>query len=157
MTSAPKLDQIQLTRIVSASPNEVYRAFLDPARLSQWFGPGGFTVLNSQIDARVGGQHRTAIAGDNGVRGTFVSEIRELVPDERIVMTWSWVAETPRPADPPQDGSIVTIALREISPGSTELTLTHARLGGLPDEDGAGIADAWSQALDKLGDLYPGT
>jgi uncharacterized protein YndB with AHSA1/START domain len=147
-------DEAEVSRIISAPPAEVYRAFLDPARLRRWFGPGGFTVLDSTIDARVGGAHLTRIAGANGLRGTFASEILELVPDRRIVLTWSWVAETPRPADPPQGGSIVTIALREIPPAWTEITLTHSRLGGFPHEESAGIAEAWRQALDKLAGLH---
>lgn len=49
----------------------------------------------------------------------------------------------------------MTITLRETAAGSTELTLTHARLGGPPDEDSAGIAEAWGQALDKLAALEP--
>lgn len=148
------VDEARVIRIVSAPPAEVYRAFLDPERLRRWFGPGGFTVLESTIDARVGGAHLTRIAGANGVRGTFASEILELIPDRRIVLTWSWVTETPRPADPPQDGSIVTITLREVSSASTEITLVHSRLGGFPHEDSAGIVEAWIEALDKLAGLY---
>lgn len=148
-------DEAELIRIISAPAAEVYRAFLDPDRLRRWFGPGGFVVLDSTIDARIGGAHITRIAGANGVRGTFVSEVLELVPDQRIVLTWSWVAETPRPSDPPQDGSIVSITLREVTPGSTEIRLVHSRLAGYPDEDPAGIADAWTQALGKLADLHP--
>lgn len=64
------------------------------------------------------------------------------------------VAETPRPADPPQDGSIVSITLHEVAPGSTEISLVQSRLSGFPDEDPAGIAEAWTQALGKLSDLY---
>jgi uncharacterized protein YndB with AHSA1/START domain len=147
-------DQVELTRIIPASPAQVYQAFLDPGRLSKWFGPGAFTVLDSHIDARIGGQHRTEIAGANGVRGTFECRILELIPNERIVLAWSWVAAAPQPADPPQDGSTVTVTLREAGPESTELTLTHARLGGAPDEDSAGISQAWAEALDKLAALY---
>ncbi len=147
-------DVAELSRVISAPPAEVYRAFLDPDRLRRWFGPGGFVVVDSSIDARVGGAHRTRIAGANGVCGTFVSEILELIPDQKIVLTWSWVAETPHPAGPPQDGSIVSITLRDVAPGSTEIRLIHSRLAGTTDEDPAGIAEAWSQALDKLADLH---
>jgi uncharacterized protein YndB with AHSA1/START domain len=147
-------DEVELIRIISAPVADVYRAFLNPDRLRRWFGPGEFVVLDSTIEARIGGAHITRIAGANGVRGTFVSEILELVPDQKIVLTWSWVAETPRPSDPPQDGSIVSITLREVTPGSTEIRLVHSRLAGYPDEDPAGIAEAWSQGLGKLADLH---
>ncbi len=147
-------DEAEVSRVVSASAAELYRACLDPDRLRRWFGPGGFTVLDSAVDARIGGAHRTRISGANGVSGTFVSEILELIPDRKIVLTWSWVAETPRPADPPQGGSVVSITLREVAPGSTEIRVVHSRLGGFPHEDPAGIAEAWTQALRKLADLH---
>lgn len=73
-------DSIEVTRLISAPPAAVYQAFLDPARLSKWFGPGGFTVTESIIDARIGGEHRTEIAGRNGVRGAFVCRIRRHHP-----------------------------------------------------------------------------
>jgi uncharacterized protein YndB with AHSA1/START domain len=80
----------------------------------------------------------------------FDCEITELVPAQRLAMTWSWVAETPAPAGVPQAGSVLMISLREVEPGQTELTLVHASLGGAPDEDPAGIAGQWAQALAKL-------
>lgn len=69
------------------------------------------------------------------------------------MLTCSRVSDSPRAGDPPQDGPIVTITLREANAGSTQLTATHSRRAGA-DEDSAGIADAWDQALDKLAALY---
>ena len=141
-------DSVRLTRTISAPPDAVYRAFVDPELVSTWFGPGGFRVEHVDIDPRVGGAHRVAVSGPDGVRGTFACEFRELVPNERIVLSWSWEFDPPR--HEPQDSSLLTITFREISPGTTELALVHTRLGGPPDEDPAGIEEAWNQALEKL-------
>ena len=73
--------------------------------------------------------------------------LRELVPDKRIVMTWSWVADGGTYG--PQE-SLLTIELRATAPGSTELTLIHSGLNGFPDEDPGGIRRAWGQAMVKL-------
>jgi len=150
MTPAIGGSSVRLTRTLKATPDEVYQAFLDPARLSRWFGPGDFDVLDVDIDPRPGGRHHTVVAGPNGIRGTFACEIRELIPAERIVLSWSWVLDSPTPQADPQHGSVLTITLREAAAGVTELTLLHSHLGGLPDEDPPGIHDAWGQALDKL-------
>lgn len=141
-------DGVHLTRIISAPCEAVYRAFVDPALLSTWFGPGGFRVENAEVDPRVGGVHRVTVSGPDGVRGTFACQFRELIPNERIVLTWSWVFDPPR--HKPQDRSLLTVTFREIAPDKTELTLVHSRLGGAPDEDPAGIEEAWNQALEKL-------
>lgn len=143
-------DRAQASRVVDAPPDAVYRAFLDPEVLSRWYGPADFTVLRSSIDARIGGEHRTQITGPDGVRGWFVSTIRDLIPDRRIVLTWSWVADNPSPSQPPQGDSTVTVELRPIGEESTRVTIIHDRLGGPPDEDPVGIANAWEQALDDL-------
>jgi uncharacterized protein YndB with AHSA1/START domain/nitroimidazol reductase NimA-like FMN-containing flavoprotein (pyridoxamine 5'-phosphate oxidase superfamily) len=138
---------VRLSRTLPAPPAEVYRAFLDPDRLRLWFGPADVRVLDVEVDARPGGTHRTALIGPDGSRGTIVCRLCELVPDERIVMTWSWVADDGRYG--PQE-SLLTVELRQAGPDSTELTLVHSGLGGFPDEDPAGIRAAWEQAVAKL-------
>jgi uncharacterized protein YndB with AHSA1/START domain len=138
---------VRLSRTMPAPPSEVYRAFLDPDRLRLWFGPADVRVLDVAVDARPGGAHRTALTGPDGTGGTIVCQLRELVPDKRIVMTWSWVVDDG--TYEPQE-SLLTVELRESGPGSTELTLIHSGLGGFPDEDPAGIGMAWEQAMAKL-------
>ena len=46
-----------LERDFAAPPEQVYRAFTDPDRLAEWFGPLGFHVPRStvRVDARPGG------------------------------------------------------------------------------------------------------
>lgn len=148
-------DAVRLTRTIEASPDEVYRAFLDPALLSKWFGPSGFDVVEADVDARVGGHHRTVLTGPDGIRGSFACELRELVPGERIVMTWRWVFETPASRADPQE-SLLTITLREAAPGATLLTLVHDRLGVHPPEDRESVRGGWTGALDKLASIYEG-
>jgi uncharacterized protein YndB with AHSA1/START domain len=87
-------DSVRLTRTLPAPPSEVYRAFLDPEMLRRWFGPADVRVLDVEVDPRPGGTHRTAVAGLDGARGVIMCRLRELVPDQRIVMTWSWVADS---------------------------------------------------------------
>ncbi len=57
--------EISLSRYFDAPPELVYRAFIDPEQLSQWFGPLMFHVPLSSIDidARVGGHWRMTMVG----------------------------------------------------------------------------------------------
>src|SRR3954453_22526568 len=79
---------IALERIIRAPRPKVYRAFLDPAVLEQWMGPDGFSVTVATVDERVGGAHRVDMLDADGDPHSFDSTIQELVPDERIVLTW---------------------------------------------------------------------
>src|SRR6478752_1092914 len=49
--------EISISRVFDAPRELVYRAFVDPDQLCQWFGPAGFSVPceTVQSDARAGG------------------------------------------------------------------------------------------------------
>jgi uncharacterized protein (TIGR03067 family) len=49
---------IRLHRVLRASPERVYRAFIDPDAMSKWLPPNGFTGRVHHLDARVGGSFR---------------------------------------------------------------------------------------------------
>jgi uncharacterized protein YndB with AHSA1/START domain len=72
---------IEITRFFDAERSLVYRAFIDPNQLAQWFGPVGCWVPRHSIDidARIGGHLRfvmTALDVRSPVDLTF-SEIVE--------------------------------------------------------------------------------
>jgi uncharacterized protein YndB with AHSA1/START domain len=146
-------DAVRLTRTIQAPREEVYRAWTDPERLRRWFGPGGFEVVEVEMDARPGGRYRAAVTGPDGIRGSFTGEFHELVPGERIVASWSWVAEDEAAGAPPEV-SRLTVTLAEGSPGTTELRLVHDRLGS--GEDQGEVRQGWEETLGKLASAYAG-
>ena len=48
---------IQLHRVLRATPERIYRAFLDADALVKWLPPHGFTGKMHQMDAKVGGTY----------------------------------------------------------------------------------------------------
>ena len=46
---------VRLHRVLRASTERVYRAFLDPDAMVKWLPPHGFTGTVQHMDARVGG------------------------------------------------------------------------------------------------------
>jgi uncharacterized protein YndB with AHSA1/START domain len=144
---------VHLRRIFPATPDAVYRAWLDPEVLLRWMSPAGFETAKVEVDERVGGHFRIWQLHDGAEVGGFESELIELVPAERIVFLWRFVGPE-RTVDPALD-SRLTITLREIA-GGTELTLLHERLDAI-EAAMPGLADqaamGWGQALDQLGAL----
>ena len=46
---------IRLHRVLRATPERVYRAFLDADAMAKWLPPNGFTGKVHHLDAKVGG------------------------------------------------------------------------------------------------------
>ena len=79
---------IQLHRVLRATPERVYRAFLDAAAMAKWLPPYGFTCEVRHMDAKVGGTYKMSFTNFTTGKGhSFGGEYRELVPFERIRYT----------------------------------------------------------------------
>ena len=81
--------EISVSRFFDAPRELVYRAFVDPDQLAQWFGPAGFSVPceTVQSDARTGGFLRFTLLSDAdpGHRLLVDATLSEVVEDELLV------------------------------------------------------------------------
>jgi uncharacterized protein YndB with AHSA1/START domain len=111
MSSLP--NTVRLHRVLRASPERVYRAFLDPDAMAKWLPPHGFTGKVHHMDARVGGGYRMSFTNfSTGTSHSFGGRYTELTPHERIRYTDRF--ENP---DMP-DEMHVTISLRAVACGT---------------------------------------
>jgi len=115
---------IRLHRVLRATPEKVYRAFLDADAKAKWLPPNGFTGKVHHLEAKVGGTYKMSFTNfTTGHIHSFGGEYLELKPHERI-------RYTDRFDDPNLAGEIqVTITLRKVSTG-TELNIVQE---GVPD------------------------
>ncbi len=115
---------IKLHRVLRASPERVYRAFIDPDAMAKWLPPNGFTGRVHQMDARVGGSYKMSFTNfTTGGSHSFGGEFLELVPNKRIRYTDSF-------DDPSLPGTIqTTVTFEQVSLG-TELNVVQE---GVPD------------------------
>jgi uncharacterized protein YndB with AHSA1/START domain len=115
---------VQFHRVLRATPERVYRAFLDPDALVKWLPPNGFTAKVHHLDPRAGGTYKMSFTNfTSGTSHSFGGEYLELVPNERI-------RHTDRFDDPNLPGEMqVTVTLRKVSVG-TDVTIVQA---GVPD------------------------
>lgn len=140
---APDDRVLVITRHLSASPARVFQAWTDPARMMQWFAPEGMATPLAESDLRVGGRYRVLMREADGVEHDVSGEYTEIVPDRRLVFTWSW-------RNSPEIVSLVTVELEPDGKG-TRLTLRHERLADVESRDSHHAG--WSTALNKLGAL----
>ncbi len=79
---------IRLHRVLRATPERLYRAFLDGDAMAKWLPPHGFTGKVHHLDARVGGTHKMSFTNfSTGSSHSFGGKYLELVPNERIRYT----------------------------------------------------------------------
>jgi uncharacterized protein YndB with AHSA1/START domain len=131
---------VRVERTIAGPREEVFRAWTDPDRLAEWFGPGAFTVLRAELDLRPGGPYRIVFQPASGEPVTLTGSYVEIEPPRRLVFTWSWALVWP---DQPE--SLVTVELAE-APDGTQVVVTHAEYGA----DHAAYRGGWESGLDKL-------
>ena len=79
---------IRLHRVIRATPETIYCAFLDPDAMAKLLPPNGFTGKVHHLEAKVGGTYRMSFTNfTTGSSHSFGGEYRELTPHQRIVHT----------------------------------------------------------------------
>ena len=137
--------RIQLHRVLTATPEKVYRAFLEADAVARWLPPNGFTCTVEHLDAKVGGTFRMSFRNfGSGNSHAFGGEYLELVPNERI-------RYTDRFDDPNMPGVMdVTVTLRAVMCG-TDLQVTQ---DGIPDQIPTEMCYlGWQESLQYLAKL----
>lgn len=116
------------SRVIAASPQALYRAFVDPAAIASWRPPQGMKAEIHTFDPREGGDYRMSFLytePDPEVQGkisdhadTFEGRFVGLIPGERIVEEIDFVSD-----DPAFRGTMtITTTFRPVS-GGTEVTV----------------------------------
>ena len=138
-----KLTNLEFTRQIAASPDEVFDAWIDPTCPGgPWYGPQaeGRTskvILTAQVDGLF--YHCVDAGGQRWVHyGRFTQLERGKLAEH------TWVCEATKGRE-----SVVTTRF-EAKDGGTLVTLVHA---GVPDDDeGRGQRAGWSWVLGALAD-----
>lgn len=139
---------LTLVRTLQAPAQEVFKAWTDPGLIHRWMSSSGSTTV-AEVDARVGGHYRLETKTSDGKVHVTTGVYRELEPGRRLVQTW--VYDGPY-ADFVGHETVLTVELRELEPGVTELTLKHERLPSDAYRDA--VRGGWTALLDNMVALY---
>lgn len=83
--STPAPNEIVSSRRFAHLRQRVFEAFSDPAQLTRWFGPNGFTSTFETFDFQTGGEWVFNFHGPDGTNYPNHSTFVDIVPLERIV------------------------------------------------------------------------
>jgi len=142
---------LEVRRFVPAPPQQVFRAWTDPAALKRWWGPAGVQCVAAEIDLQPGGRYRIANALPSGdilwIHGVF----ERVDPPTLLVYSWhtgeadqSFAEDTHMPAE--------QVSVRFTPSGDgTDLTIEHKRIPSetMRDDHQSG----WAGCLDGLIDF----
>ena len=127
-------------RVIPASREEVFAAWLDPASLEQWMRPGDVARATAEVEPRVGGKFRIVMthgSRDHEHRGEYLA----IEPPSRLSFTWVSANTDLLP-------TVVTVEFLERD-GGTEVVLTHRRL---PPAQRDAHREGWTDIVRKLGE-----
>lgn len=154
----PMSQSTHASKIVTALPQKVWQAFMDPAILVEWLPPADMTGRIHEFDGLVGGGYRMSLfypATERMPRGKTAEHedmvsVRfvELVPPRRIVQ-----AVTFHTTDPGLQGEMMlVVTLSEVADG-TEVTIACTDLPqGLRAEDNeAGSRESLEKLAKRFG------
>jgi uncharacterized protein YndB with AHSA1/START domain len=145
--------ELVLTRVFDAPRDLVFRAWTEPTRMAQWWGPRGFTNPVCELDVRPGGVWRIVMRGPGGIEVCATGEYREVVAPERLVFTNNAMDMA---------GNLLLEGLTTVTfaddGGKTRMTLKTRAVGRVPQAPQmlAGMEIGWSQSLDRLGEFVAG-
>jgi uncharacterized protein YndB with AHSA1/START domain len=131
--------------VLRATPEKVYRAFIDANAMAKWLPPNGFTGQVHHLDAKVGGTYKMSFTNfSTGSSHSFGGEFLELKPHERIRYTDKF-------DDPNIPGEIqTTVTLNKVSVG-TELNIVQEGVPGVIPAEACYLG--WQESLTLLAGL----
>ncbi|WP_213776865.1 SRPBCC family protein [Caballeronia sp. dw_276] len=136
---------VNLHRVLRATPERVYRAFLEADAIAKWLPPYGFTCQVHHMDVRVGGTFKMSFRNfSSGSSHSFGGEYVELVPFEKI-RYWDKFDDANLPGQ-----MDVTISLRQVSCG-TEINIVQAGIPEVIPEEMCYLG--WQESLIQLAKL----
>jgi uncharacterized protein YndB with AHSA1/START domain len=163
MSIEPKKRDLVITRVFDAPVEQVWKAWVEPEMVKQWWGPTGFTCPLAEMDFREGGTSLVCMRAPKEFGGQDMYNTwsyRKIVPMERIEYILSFADKDGKKIDPvtiglspelPQDVCNV-ITFKAEGDNKTEMTVTEYdwTVGQMMEMSKMGL----EQCLDKMDAIF---
>ena len=143
--------ELSITRLIDAPPSDVFRAWIEPDLLRQWWGPHGMTTPVCEMQLWVGGLFRTVMRAPDGTEYPNQGVFLDIQAPSRIVFTDAF-----GPGWVPSARAFMTAVITfEDVGGRTRYTARalHWSEADRKAHDEMGFHDGWGQSLDRLVEL----
>jgi uncharacterized protein YndB with AHSA1/START domain len=156
-TSTPALTTVVIDRTFDAPRELVWKAFTEPERIKQWWGPEHFDCPEAIVDLRVGGAYRFAMRGPDGHTNWSGGVYTEIVPMERYVASQGFMdaegnlvhaSALGLTGDWPDELTMtLTVTFEDAPGGKTNVRISQE---GMPVHHAPDNTAGWNSQLDKL-------
>ena len=143
--------ELVLTRLLEASPEQVFRAWTEPELMKQWFTPRPWTTPHIETDVRAGGSNLVVMRSPEGVEHPQRGIYLEVVPGRKLVFTDAYTGAWEPSAKP-----FFTVILTFEPEGTGTRYTARARHWTVADRDAheqMGFHTGWGAATDQLAEL----
>lgn len=141
-----------LERVLDAPPEKVFRAYTDPAILSQWFAPKPWRITDAIVEPRPGGRFQFTMHGPDGEAFPNTGVFLEVIPNRRIITTDAFTPEW-KPSGQPFMAA--RIEMEPTGDGKTRYTATasHWSEEAMKQHEQMGFHEGWGTVADQLNAL----
>ena len=146
-TIEPGKQEISSTVVLDAPRELVFKAYTDAKLLAQWWGPRRYEVKIDKFEPHAGGSWRMRNVGADGQEHGFRGVIHDVVPQERICMTFEYEGV-------PGHVSLQTATFEAI--GKKTRVSSHSIFESVMDRDGmvaSGMQEGADESMDRLSEL----
>jgi uncharacterized protein YndB with AHSA1/START domain len=133
---------VTLHRVLTASPEKLFRAFTDADAMAAWLPPYGFICKVHEMDVKAGGKYKMTFTNfSTGSSHSFGGEYLEIATNELLKYSDQF-------DDPSMPGQMITtITLKKVICG-TELTVKQEEIPDMIPVEMCYLG--WQESLDKL-------
>ncbi len=140
--SDPAAFELNIARTFDAPLDLVWRIWTHRDHVLKWWGPKDYETTDVDWDFRVGGAYRVVIANTSGGGNSMGGRFIEIVPNERIVLTFAWSPGN----DPIGQETLITVTFSEAN-GRTTQTFHQSAFRDADTRDSH--VGGWTQVIDR--------
>lgn len=144
--------ELSITRTIDAPRSAVWRCWVEPALLKQWYCPKPWYASHVEQDIRPGGASLVVMNGPNGEENRLPGQFLDVAEGQRLVFTDAFDGDW-RPAGKPFMVGFVELS---DAPSGKTLMVWGARHWRDEDRDAhlaMGFEQGWSAAAAQLNEL----
>ena len=138
-----------MTRTFEAPRELVFKAYTEPERLMQWWGPREWPLAVCKVDLRPGGIWHYCMKGPGGEEAWARADYKEIDPPKRLVYADAF-SDADANVIPPE--SLTTIEFEDLGGGRTRINsrTTFASAEQRTEVMGMGMVEGMTESLDRL-------